>query len=145
MKSNFELIFELYIKLFVVINKINAKISSQTQFYSDFEPFTNPQLIKKTLQINCCRRVMLGHHWRVPDLRPTPAWLPGQLPVQGDPPPYPNSPSWTRYLNKFLLPSLFTPKELNCYTGFTFDEFYEWRDLYTVPYWQRGGAAGHTK
>ena len=41
--------FELYIKLFVVINKISAKISSQTQFYSDFEPLTNPQLIKKTL------------------------------------------------------------------------------------------------
>ena len=48
-KSNFEPVFELYVKLFVVINKISAKVSSQTQFYTDFEPPTFGQLIKKTL------------------------------------------------------------------------------------------------
>ena len=48
-KSNFESICELYVKLFEVINKISVKVSSQSQFYSDFEPLTFGQLIKKIL------------------------------------------------------------------------------------------------
>ena len=36
-------------KLFIVSKKISTRLSSETQFYSDFEPLTNPQLIKKTL------------------------------------------------------------------------------------------------
>ena len=46
-KSNFEPTFELYVKLFVFLNRISAKIFSQTQFYSD----TKTQRIKKTLYI----------------------------------------------------------------------------------------------
>ena len=38
-------------KLFIVSKKMSTRLSSETQFYSDFEPLTNPQLIKKTLQI----------------------------------------------------------------------------------------------
>ena len=33
-------IFDIYVKLFVVINKISAKLSSQNQFYNDFEPLS---------------------------------------------------------------------------------------------------------
>ena len=39
----------MHVKLFELINKINAKLSSQIQFYSDFEPLTFGQLTKKTL------------------------------------------------------------------------------------------------
>ena len=38
-------------KLFIVSKKMSTRLSSETQFYSDFEPLTNPQLIKKTLYI----------------------------------------------------------------------------------------------
>ena len=88
---------------------------------------------------------MLGSNWKVPYLRPTPGWLPGQPSTPGDQKPYPNSPSWTRFLNPFLFPCLLSSKHLNSLTGLTFDEFYEQRDLTTKPYWQNGGAAGCTK
>ena len=39
------------IKLYIVIKKINAKLSSKTYVYIDFELLTFCQLIKKTLYI----------------------------------------------------------------------------------------------
>ena len=31
---------------------MSTRLYSETQFYSDFEPLTNPQLIKKTLYVD---------------------------------------------------------------------------------------------
>ena len=41
-------------KLFIVSKKMSTRLSSETQFYHDFEPLTNPQLIKKDPVVTIC-------------------------------------------------------------------------------------------
>ena len=52
-------------KLFIVSKKMSTRLSSETQFYSDFKPLTNPQLIKQAEKLKS--REMKERWWRMND------------------------------------------------------------------------------
>ena len=68
-----------------------------------------------------------------------------KIPDPGDPVPYPNSPSWSKYLSRYLFPSLLSSKEIKHLTGYSHEEFYSLRDEFIEPWWQSGGPNGQTK
>ena len=58
----------------------------------------------------------------------------GGQPCQPGQQPFPNNPNWARYVNRFLMPSLFSETEMKDMFLMTHQDFYEVRDKFVRPY-----------